>query len=316
MSFSSKVKEELVLAEGAARHCRLAELAALASLCGYVCYRNGQAVCLEFHAENEIIVRKCFTLLEKTFNIRGMATSGGQSSEVLKEANRFQIRIQNQAIKICQALKLEQTKEGVLFASSLIAQNTCCKRAFIRGAFLAAGSISDPRKAYHFEVVFLARKQAEQLRDMINSFSMEAKVIVRKKYYVVYVKEGSQIADLLNIMGAHVALMDFENIRILKEMRNSINRQVNCDAANINKTVRASAKQIDDIIYIRDSIGFSKLTKGLEEIAELRIEHPEASLKELGEMMSVPLGKSGVNHRLKRLSSIADDLRELKEDLV
>ena len=154
------------------------------------------------------------------------------------------------------------------------------------------------------------------MRDMINSFSMEAKVIVRKKYFVVYVKEGSQIADLLNIMGAHVALMDFENIRILKEMRNSINRQVNCDAANINKTVRASAKQIDDIIYIRDSIGFSKLTKGLEEIAELRIEYPEASLKELGEMMSVPLGKSGVNHRLKRLSSIADDLRELKEDLV
>ena len=312
MSFSSKVKEELVLAEGAARHCRLAELAALASLCGYVCYRNGQAVCLEFHAENEIIVRKCFTLLEKTFNIRGMTASG----KVLKEANRFQIRVQNQAIKICQALKLEQTREGVLFASSLIAQNTCCKRAFIRGAFLAAGSISDPRKAYHFEVVFLARKQAEQLRDMINSFSMEAKVIVRKKYYVVYVKEGSQIADLLNIMGAHVALMDFENIRILKEMRNSINRQVNCDAANINKTVRASAKQIDDIIYIRDSIVFSKLTKGLEEIAELRIEYPEASLKELGEMMSVPLGKSGVNHRLKRLSSIADDLRELKEDLV
>jgi len=124
------------------------------------------------------------------------------------------------------------------------------------------------------------------------------------------VKEGSQIVDLLNIMEAHTSLMDFENVRILKEMRNSINRQVNCEAANINKTVTAAAKQIDDILFIRDTIGFDNLTEGLEEIAELRISYPESSLKELGAMLNPPIGKSGVNHRLKKLSSIADGLRQ------
>ena len=196
----------------------------------------------------------------------------------------------------------------------MITQNACCKRAFIRGAFIASGSMSDPKKAYHFEIVADGEEKAGQLRDLIQAFSVDAKIVMRKKNYVVYVKEGSQIVDLLNVMEAHVALMDLENVRILKEMRNSINRQVNCEAANISKTVAAASKQIEDIIYIRDNVGLGDLADGLEDIARLRIEYPEASLKELGAMLLPPIGKSGVNHRLRKLSMIAEELREHKEE--
>jgi conserved hypothetical protein len=197
---------------------------------------------------------------------------------------------------------------------SVITQNACCKRAYIRGAFLASGSMSNPKKSYHLEIVVSDDEKAEQIRSIIQTFDIDAKKILRKKYYVVYIKEGSQIVDLLNVMEAHRALMDLENVRILKEMRNSINRQVNCEAANINKTVNAAAKQIEDIIYIQEHVGLGDLADGLEDIARVRIEYPEASLKELGEMLVPPIGKSGVNHRLRKLSLIADQLRENKED--
>ena len=138
------------------------------------------------------------------------------------------------------------------------------------------------------------------------------KVVLRKKYYVVYVKDGSQIVDMLNVMEAHNALMALENIRIAKEIRNSVNRQVNCEMANINKTVLAAKKQVEDILYIKNTVGFGELTEGLREMAQIRIEYPEASLVELGRMLSSPVGKSGVNHRLRKLSQIADELRERK----
>ena len=139
---------------------------------------------------------------------------------------------------------------------------------------------------------------------------MDAKTVQRKKSYVVYLKEGSQIVDILNIMEAHVALMELENVRILKEMRNSVNRKVNCETANINKTVSAAVKQVEDITYLRDTIGFEKLSEGLEEIALARLAYPEATLKELGELLSPPVGKSGVNHRLRKLSEMAEKVRQ------
>ncbi|MDE7299975.1 MAG: DNA-binding protein WhiA, partial [Lachnospiraceae bacterium] len=270
MSFSSKVKEELAAVDDAGRHCWLAELAAITGACGRLQFEQGSAVCLELHTENGAAARKCFTLLRKTFNIEKMETSAVQSVAVGKSSGRImRITGREQAAAIAQAIKAVPAADSAasFSISGLVAQNTCCKRAFIRGAFLAAGSVSDPEKAYHFEVVYSERGRAEQLKDIINSFSMDAKIILRKRYYVVYVKEGAQIVDLLNIMGAHISLMNFENIRILKEMRNSINRQVNCEAANIHKTVRAASRQIDDIIYIRDNMGFDGLAEGLEETA-------------------------------------------------
>ncbi len=187
-------------------------------------------------------------------------------------------------------------------------QQGCCKRAFIRGAFLAAGSMSNPQKAYHFEIVCGSDRQAQQLKDMINSFGMDAKIVARKKNQVVYVKEGEHIVDLLNIMEAHQALLNLENVRIVKEMRNSVNRQVNCETANISKTVNAAVRQIEDIRFIQAKRGLESLPDNLREIALLRLEFPDAPLKELGTYLNPPVGKSGVNHRLRRISEIAAEM--------
>lgn len=193
---------------------------------------------------------------------------------------------------------------------NVVVQNACCRRAFIRGAFLASGSISDPEKFYHFEITCSSMAKAEQLKGIIAAFDMEPKIVLRKKYYVVYIKEGNQIVDILNVMEAPVSLMEFENIRILREMRGNVNRQVNCETANINKTVSAAVKQMEDIRYIQDTIGLEGLPEGLQDMARIRLERPEATLKELGEALEPPVGKSGVNHRLRKLSQIADDMRQ------
>ncbi len=299
MSFSKKVKDELFDRYPAARHCMLAELAAMTLGCGTVVFEGDRVQELEICTENEALARKYFTLLQKIFNIVDVEIRERKPNAQAKgNAYSIILRKEDGVERIGRALKLEHAASGGdgFCVNPLIAQNTCCKRAYIRGGFLAGGSLSDPKKAYHFEVVFSALEKAEQMKQIFQSFLIEAKVIRRKKYFVLYVKEGAQIVDLLNIMEAHLALMELENVRILKEVRN----------ANITKTVKAAAKQLEDIRYIRDSIGFEKLPEGLREIAKLRMEYPEASLKELGEMLSVPLGKSGVNHRLKRLGEIAE----------
>ena len=216
--------------------------------------------------------------------------------------------------RILQAVKWRSGKNEDIRPQGLVnwvlVQKFCCRRSFIRGAFLSAGSMSNPEKSYHFEIICASRKKAEQLMEIINSFSMESKIVTRKKSYVVYLKEGSQIVDMLNVMEAHVALMNLENVRILKEMRNSVNRQVNCETANINKTVSAAVKQVEDINYIKSVRGLDSLSDNLREIALLRLEYPEAALKELGTYLEPPVGKSGVNHRLRKLCEIAEDLRQ------
>ena len=195
----------------------------------------------------------------------------------------------------------------------LLRQN-CCRRAFIRGAFLAAGSVSAPERSYHFEIVCSSEAKAQQLQALLGSCEIDARIVLRKRHYVVYVKEGSQIVELLGLMGAHVSLMQLENVRIVKEMRNSVNRKVNCETANLNKTVSAAVRQVEDIRYIKAHGGLHELTDGLEETARLRLEHPDASLKELGDMLSPRVGKSGVNHRLRKLSLIAEQLRKGEEE--
>lgn len=286
MSFSSEVKESLSRQLAPARHCQLAELAAILGFSGvWMKTEKGKAY-VRIQTENLSVARKCFTLLRKTFNIR------------------IDVSVRRHGIYQMIAY------DGLEAVEHVLIQNSCCRRAFIRGAFLAAGSVSDPEKSYHFEIVCDTEEKAQQLREMIASFSIGAKIIRRKKNYVVYVKESSQIVDLLNVMEAHVALMNFENVRILKEMRNSVNRQVNCETANIGKTISAAVKQIEDIRYIQKMIGFDRLPENLAEMARVRLEQPEATLKELGQMLNPPVGKSGVNHRLRKLSVLAEELRE------
>jgi DNA-binding protein WhiA len=174
---------------------------------------------------------------------------------------------------------------------------------------LAGGSLSDPEKAYHLEVVCAERKKSEELAETINAFGLKARTIERKGHFVVYLKEGENIVDLLNIMGAHLSLLNMENLRIVKDMRNNVNRQVNCETSNLSKTVRASIRQIDDINTIARMKGLGFLSDQLKEAAETRLLYEEASLKEIGAMLSPPVGKSGVNHRLRKISEIAENLR-------
>lgn len=319
MSFSKEVKDELSRQISSARHCLIAETAAVISLCGRILITEQNRYILKIHTENITVARKYFTLIKKTFNINTEISIRQNAYLKMSKMYTLSITEHEDTIKILKATKLiddyQEIGENLSITSNLVIQNACCKRSFIRGAFLASGSISDPEKTYHFEIVAPSEGKALQLQNIINSFGMDAKIVQRKKYYVVYIKEGSQIVDLLNIMEAHVSLMNLENVRILKEMRNSINRQVNCEAANINKTVMAATKQIDDILFIKDQIGLSDLAEGLEDIALLRVNYPEASLKELGDMLNPPIGKSGVNHRLRKLSNLADNLREQKEEV-
>ena len=312
MSFSGMVKEELSRQIGTARHCRIAELAALIGFCGRL-EHFPQGEKLKLQTENETVARKCFTLLQKTFNIEKEISVRENSH--LKRVKVYVLEISDpeEIPEILQATKLiadSKFCDTLILQDMLVVQQSCCKRAYIRGAFLASGSISDPEKGYHFEIVYPDERKAQQLQTIIRSFSVDAKIVQRKKSYVVYVKEGAQIVDMLAVMEANVALMDLENIRILKEMRNSVNRKVNCETANINKTVNAAVKQMEDIKLIQQVMGFEQLSDGLAQIAELRMQYPEATLKELGMMLSPQVGKSGVNHRLRKLSALADELRE------
>ena len=301
MSFSSEVKEELSRHLGKSRHCQIAELAALIAFDGKV--QVSESGCdLFLDSENELLNTKYDLLLKKLFDF---------SEEKREKSGREQKKIY-ETVKMWdedhQIPMITETVNGLLLLQG------CCKRAYIRGAFLAGGSISDPNKSYHFEIVCDSDVMAKQIQRLMCDFSMDAKIVRRKKSYVVYLKEGDQIADILNIMEAHVSLMELENIRILKDMRNTVNRKVNCETANINKTVSAAVKQLEDITYLRDNMGLEKLAEGLREVAYARLSHPDATLKELGELLSPPVGKSGVNHRLRKLSDLAEKERQNKED--
>lgn len=314
MSFSGNVKEELSRQLSSARHCQIAETAAIISICGSVLIDRYGRYALKIRTENLAVARKCFTLLEKTFNIRiGISIRRNRANEKESAAYYLVIKDHENALRVLQAVKLideqGEVMEELSVVRNIVIRENCCKRAFLRGAFLASGSMSDPEKFYHFEVACATRKKAEQIQKIMQCFGLDAKIVQRKKAHVVYLKEGAQIVDALNVMEAHVALMELENVRILKEMRNSVNRKVNCEMANINKTVSAAFKQIEDIKYIQETKGLDKLPEGLKDMALTRLSYPEASLKELGSLLTPSVGKSGVNHRLRKLSEMAEELR-------
>lgn len=283
MSFSSKVKTELLSRISTGKHCKMAELSAMVYMSGT--YENGV---WQMDGDNEVLHEK----IKKLMKLLALDVNTPEGREILKLTDRG----------------------GYLSVDPMLVERSCCKQAFIRGAFLAIGSLTDPEKSYHFELVCDREEQAKLLLKLIHDFGLEPKMIQRKKYYVVYLKDGSMIVDLLNIMGAHVSLMDMENVRILKDMRNSVNRRVNCETANLNKVVHAAVKQMEDIAYIEQVKGFHFLPEHLREIAALRMEEPDTSLVELGKKLHPPIGKSGVNHRLKKISEIASELRRNQND--
>jgi hypothetical protein len=313
MSFSGEVKEELCKKIPSAKHCQIGEITAVLFLCGKVRIDEEDHYSLVIQTENEAVAKKYAALVKSAF---GTAPSiVVRKSEYLKKSTIYKVTVteHEEAVRILKAAKI-MGEDGILademeIQKHTVLQQSCCRRAFIRGAFLVAGSLSDPEKNYHFEIVCHREEKAKQIQSVMNEFGLDARIVARKKYYVVYLKESSSIVDVLNIMEAPVALMKMENIRILKEMRNTVNRRVNCETANINKTVTAAVKQIEDIQFIKEAGGFGDLSPGLLEVAETRLEYPDVSLKELGTMLNPPVGKSGVNHRLRKLSEIAQKLR-------
>ena len=294
MSFSGDVKRELGKQNSKGRHCQLAELAAILEMVGRV---QEKPCILEITSDNMVVLEKYAVLMRQLFEVDITKPLEGNIVEKILTTLKF---FKEDGL----SLPLDEQR-----VDGLLVQNVCCKRAFIRGAFLASGSMSDPNKSYHFEIVCRTMEQAEQLQQLMNGFETEAKIVERKGHYVVYLKEGSQIVDMLNVMEAYISLMNLENVRILKEMRNSVNRKVNCETANISKTVNAAVKQLEDIELIRSKLGLDQLPQNLREMALIRLEYPEAALKELGNYLTPPVGKSGVNHRLRKLAEIAEDLR-------
>lgn len=317
MTFSSKTKNEISRLELEKECCLNAELSAIIRMNGDIKVSGINHISLGFVTENAAIARRIFSLIKSLYecNIEVKIRRGKK----LRKSNKYLIVVDNDSIsrKIIEDLGFIIGEEEIYYRENSIPKeiilDRCCKRAYIRGAFLGAGSVSNPEKDYHLEFVSDTEVHAEELKELINGFGLGAKVIKRKDRYVVYLKEASQIADMLNIIGAHQILLKFEDIRVLKDVRNNINRLVNCETANLSKTVNASMRQISNIKYIHEMIGIEKLPKKLREVAEIRVNNTELSLKEIGERLDPKVSKSGVNHRFRRIDKIADDIRAGKK---
>ncbi len=307
MSFSSDVKEELCKPEVKGRHCQLAELAALVSFLG--ADRDG-VFCV--HTENVHVAKRCYMLIKQAFGIAADVKKISSGADTKRGA--YEVTASEKDVKkILEGVKFTDAAFTSMPISAILLQKECCRRSFLRGAFVSAGSMSDPEKSYHFEIVCGTMEQALQIQDVLAGFSVQAGIVRRKKRLVAYVKEGNDIIDILNLMGAHSSLMNMENVRILKDMRNRVNRRVNCETANLSKTVGAAARQIKDIEYLEKNGLLLTLSPALVQAASLRKKYPDASLTELGEMSDPPVGRSGMNHRLAKLSGLAQKAREKQE---
>jgi hypothetical protein len=311
MSYSSITKDDLAHKTDNERCCQIAELSAIVRNSGTLKLRGNNNITAVLSTENAAIARKIYSALKKSFHIQTELVMKRNRS--LKKSTTYDMVVED-ALELLKSLRIIEEKEGVIAilqtVPETLVKKACCKRAYLRGVFMAAGSISDPEKSYHVEIVTHHEQYAESLKKMINKYGLSAKIIERKNSYVVYLKEGDQIVDMLNIIGAHNALLGFENTRIIKQMRNSVNRIVNCETANLSKTIDAAGRQLDLIEYMQDTVGLTYLPDNLRVIAEARLEYPEMSLMELAKTFDPPLGKSGINHRLRKIETIALELKE------
>ena len=294
----------------------ITELAAIVRLAGSIQIAGYRKLNLKITTELNSVARKVFKLLKQNFGIN--TTISVNKNQMLKRNNSYVLIVTSEmgSENLLRELGILEPGDGFYTVNKVpenLLQNEECIRSFIRGAFIGGGSISDPGKNYHMEFVTNNEDFAKSLKDLINKLGFNCKVVSRKNNFVVYLKESEQISDLLSIIGAHNALLSLQNTKIVKAMRNNVNRIVNCETANLSKTVNASVRQIENIKLIQDTIGISSLPENLQEIARIRLECEDMTLKELGEMLEPPIGKSGVNHRLRKIEEIANDLRSKQE---
>lgn len=309
MSFAGGVKEDLTRVLSTKACCRRAELAAFLRLSGQVRFSEGE-MSLSLRTENTAVARKIFTLVKECGLITQLAM---QRKASLKRKPVFSLRVPPQPAlpDFLRGLGLADEAGCWLgFAAPPhleLTKNECCKRAYLRGAFLATGYISRPEGAYHLEFSLPDLRFALFLQKLLAAFTIQARPARRKGQTILYLKDAEQISLLLNIMGSHRSLLEFESLRVDKGLRNQVNRLVNCDKANVDKTVAASFRQMEGIRAIEAGPGFTSLKPALKEVALLRLQHPEASLGELADLSG--LGRSAINHRLRRLLEIAAELK-------
>ncbi|PTI41803.1 DNA-binding protein WhiA [Staphylococcus succinus] len=307
MSFASEMKNELTRIEVDESNAK-AELSALIRMNGALSLANQQFV-INVQTENATTARRIYSLIKKVFNVEIELLV--RKKMKLKKNNIYICRIKARSKEILDELGI--LKNGVFTheIDEAMIQDDEMRRSYLRGAFLAGGSVNNPEtSSYHLEVFSLYEDHSEGLTQLMNNYELNAKHLERKKGSIAYLKEAEKISDFLSLIGGYQALLKFEDVRIVRDMRNSVNRLVNCETANLNKTVSAAMKQVESIQLIDQEIGLDNLPERLREIARLRVEHQEVSLKELGEMMSTgSISKSGVNHRLRKLNEMADKLR-------
>ncbi len=309
MSFSTVTKNELARIKGDRDCCKRAELAALVKMDGTL-HINGSQMSLDIKNFNAAVARKAFSLVKELFDVGAQVMV--RRKVRLRKNNIYLVRVpagqkQNEILPSLGIVDgtgfLQETAPDTILARD------CCRRAYLRGLFLGGGSISSPDRAYHLEIITNNLRHARDILRILKGFKLTARISPRKNWYVVYLKGSEQIAHCLTIMGAHNALLEFEGKRVFKEVRNRVNRLVNCETANLDKTVAAAMRQVEDIKLIMRVKGLDKLPPSLRQAAETRLRYPDSSLRELGELMVPPVGKSGVNHRLRKLSEIAGRIR-------
>jgi DNA-binding protein WhiA len=310
LSFAAQTKKELTMVE-AESCCQKAELAALIRMNGSV-QVSSQRVILDISTENAAIARRIYILIKNCFQVHTELLV--RKKMRLKKNNVYIVRLPTRVQEILSKLCI--VKEGFQFTpgiDSRIIHKNCCKRAYLRGAFLAGGSVNSPEgSSYHLEIPSMYEEQAQALCELANYFDLNARSIERKKGYIFYLKEGEKIIEFLNLIGAHQALLHFEDVRIMKDLRNSVNRIVNCETANLNKTIGAAVRQIDNIRLLDREIGLANLPDKLREVAEVRMRYPDLNLKEVGDMLKESVSKSGVNHRLRKIDEMAEKIRRFR----
>ena len=314
MTFSSRIKDELSRTEINSTIVAQAEIAAIVRTMGYISFKGFSKMEVEFSTENAAVARRIFKLLKIAYEISTQVSV--EKTNRLKKHNNYIIKIEDKLAKkflLDTGIADKEVFNIMSFDYGIpknLIKNDLCKRAYIKGSFMGCGSISDPEKSYHAEFVSSREEQSKGICTLLDNYGVTGKTLYRKNNYVTYIKESEQISDLLALMGAHKALLDFENVRAVKETRNQINRVINCETANLDKIVDTSMRQINSIKVLKKHKAIDKLPDHLRELAYLRLKHGNASLKELGEMLNPPLGKSGVNHRLRKIEEIAEDLLE------
>jgi hypothetical protein len=309
MSFSNQVKEELGRKIADKACCRRAELAALVEVNGRVVKSGDEQLELVVTAEQAGTARKIYTLIKSVYGLQ--ATVQSETRRRFKKTRIYEVHaiINKGDIELwrrVQSLNSVSNKRRRL--DMALVRRSCCKRSYLRGLFLSRGFINRPEGEYHLEIILRELSLAKEVQRLLSKFNLSSRIVERKRNLVLYIKEGEQIVDFLRVVGAHKALLDFENVRIVKSMRNSVNRQVNCETANLAKTVDASVRQIELINRLVELKGWEFFPAQLRDLARVRIEYPDKSLKELGELLEPPLSKSGTAYRMRKLEQWAEDI--------